>query len=476
MKLNARQTQILYLDDSKDIRIEGKAGSGKSLIALYRAVYLAFKYPDKKILLTCHNNALQKEISKQKEILKQRDNLVFDSADHGNLNNLEIETIYKSAQNFLKKAGNVLKENLNYEFFLDKTGEVLPALEIKYKKSIIEKIYIQKLEKVDEKNAVKTEVSNIIDEINWIQDMAIDNWETYYNVERVGRSNFRLPREKRKFIFDIFMRYLEERESGEHTYKSNQPIFRYYDFHDIGQLGKRVVNKLKTAQINYSEECYDIIIVDEYQDLSTDMFFTIQNLLKNRGHLELIGDPDQSIFGNRISWKSIGVDAVNMKKYDLKTNHRNTKQIYKVAKVFAEDKKDYAYTPKEGEKPIVGKVKTFESEIQLIIRRASRYDEEKIKYAIIYEDRDYKLALKDYIDTDNLWSVHKVKGLEFDAVIVPNFSDKKLTEAKENPDSFSAFKKRAYVALTRACDELFLTTYGELNSMINKEDVIIYEI
>ena len=47
-KLTGEQTKILYLPDEKNLVILGAAGSGKSLVALYKSVYLAIKYPSKK--------------------------------------------------------------------------------------------------------------------------------------------------------------------------------------------------------------------------------------------------------------------------------------------------------------------------------------------------------------------------------------------------------------------------------------------
>ncbi|RSI20228.1 hypothetical protein D8882_00590 [Streptococcus sanguinis] len=57
-KLTGEQTKILYLPDEKNLVILGAAGSGKSLVALYKSVYLAIKYPSKKIGIVCFNKPI----------------------------------------------------------------------------------------------------------------------------------------------------------------------------------------------------------------------------------------------------------------------------------------------------------------------------------------------------------------------------------------------------------------------------------
>ena len=64
-KLTGEQTKILYLPDEKNLVILGAAGSGKSLVALYKSVYLAIKYPSKKIGIVCFNKPIIEQIKTQ---------------------------------------------------------------------------------------------------------------------------------------------------------------------------------------------------------------------------------------------------------------------------------------------------------------------------------------------------------------------------------------------------------------------------
>ena len=64
-KLTGEQTKILYLPDEKNLVILGAAGSGKSLVSLYKSVYLAIKYPSKKIGIVCFNKPIIEQIKTQ---------------------------------------------------------------------------------------------------------------------------------------------------------------------------------------------------------------------------------------------------------------------------------------------------------------------------------------------------------------------------------------------------------------------------
>ena len=54
-KLTGEQTKILYLPDEKNLVILGAAGSGKSLVALYKSVYVAITRATTNLALTYQN-------------------------------------------------------------------------------------------------------------------------------------------------------------------------------------------------------------------------------------------------------------------------------------------------------------------------------------------------------------------------------------------------------------------------------------
>lgn len=56
--LHPAQRQIVEKDYSGPARVSGSAGTGKTIVALHRAVYLAHRHPDARVLLTTFSDAL----------------------------------------------------------------------------------------------------------------------------------------------------------------------------------------------------------------------------------------------------------------------------------------------------------------------------------------------------------------------------------------------------------------------------------
>lgn len=56
--LHPEQRQLVERDYSGPARVSGSAGTGKTIVALHRAVYLARKHPDSRVLLTTFSDAL----------------------------------------------------------------------------------------------------------------------------------------------------------------------------------------------------------------------------------------------------------------------------------------------------------------------------------------------------------------------------------------------------------------------------------
>ena len=76
---------------------------------------------------------------------------------------------------------------------------------------------------------------------------------------------------------------------------------------------------------------YDLILVDEGQDFSNEMFKVITSLMnKKTNHLMIAIDENQDIYKPKRSWKDAGIDAKGRLK-TLTAVYRNTKQISRLA-------------------------------------------------------------------------------------------------------------------------------------------------
>lgn len=422
VKLDASQTKTLYLDDDRELLITGVAGTGKSIVAVYRAIYLAKKYPDKKILLTAYNRNLITKMEKDVQSIKE------------GLNNLVVETFHTAAKDFIEKiTGNEEKYN----------GR---------KKSHIEQAYNECKEKTSE-DIIDAKVEDIREEIEWIQSFGIKNYEEYLDAERIGRKKFRVERIKRRFIYSIYESYLQYRAQ---EYK--------FDYNDVGSY----LEKLLIPE----EEKYDYIIVDEYQDLSTDMLYGLNVMLKSTGKYEFIGDENQSIFGKRISWKNLNINIRTFKKVELNLVYRTTRQIQQLARNYLGSDIMETVVFNQGYKPLYYQFSSEEEEYKYIAERAEELHAASKDYCVIFFENYESKKLKEYYKDIKLCSIGTVKGLEYDTVILPNVTQKRYLDLTGGfEEEIDKYRKKMYVALTRASKNLVLTGSGEMDLGIKLEDV-----
>ena len=134
----------------------------------------------------------------------------------------------------------------------------------------------------------------IKDEINWMQRNSIESGNQYLEVSRIGRGNQRISSQQRIVMFKIFKRYYELRE--ELTGKA----FSYYDIYRFVAKYCKIPEDVKPKYI----------IIDEVQDISPAMFAGLRSIIKDDGLWTVFGDTSQNIFGERISWSTLGLDNI----------------------------------------------------------------------------------------------------------------------------------------------------------------------
>lgn len=190
------------------------------------------------------------------------------------------------------------------------------------------------------------------------------------------------------------------------------------------------------------------IIIDEAQDMSNDYYYGIRNF----GPISYGADDSQILY---LEHCSLQADLCNIfpnnKNCILDKNFRNTQRIM----LFARQVFPYANIPKHiieglaenvGEKPILLISNTFDKSCGAIERiinsfRADDHNiailvpwkndaqiienvlkDKKIDYSIFYEDKNrFPLGCEE-ISNVHITTFKSAKGLEFDTVIIPNFS------------------------------------------------------
>jgi mRNA-degrading endonuclease RelE of RelBE toxin-antitoxin system len=275
--LHPDQRQMVEKNYSGPARVSGSAGTGKTIVALHRAVFLAKTNPDARILLTTFSDTLANALRTKLRILISNEPRIGE----------RLET------HALDAIGRRLYE-VNF-------GRPLIA-----SREIIGQILEQSSKQVKGHkfglHFLLTEWEQIVDAWN------LKTWEAYRDVTRLGRKT-RLPEKLRAVLWNIFDRVWSA--LTEQNMVTSSGIF--------SQLASHLE---ETRHIPF-----DFAVVDEAQDVSVAGFRFLSSLGGGRpGSLFFAGDLGQRIFQQPFSWKSLGVD-IRGRSRTLRINYRTSHQI-----------------------------------------------------------------------------------------------------------------------------------------------------
>lgn len=452
-KLTGEQCKILYFPD-KHLSLLGSAGSGKSLIALYKAIYYTLKYPNKKGMICCFNRPVIDKIKNDLSSIVSELGLQEDEIS----TKLEIETYYT----YIQSKVNMINQKNSY--FISEGREMdLKSPRDCDRKSWIEiaKQYVRK--KHENSRVFDRAISFFADEISWLQGMRVTSLDEYQNLERIGRGR-KDPVNKgveREILYDIFLKYKEIRlQKG-----------KYFDYDDVSWKLLEVSNYLP------EDEKLDYLIIDEFQDMDKSKIQALVSTVRKDGFIIFLGDYAQQILGTRISYKQLGVGRIT--KVNFVKNYRNTKEISKLANSLFErgliseeddEKIDRVEASRSGNTPILKKVSSYNYPLKEFFTDKSGTN------GIILMNKDKYKKVCEIIKVQSLnvelYTINQVKGLEFDNVLVLDVDDIVYLEELENIENNenAEVAKQLYVAITRARNNLcmFFTNY-DMSYFIDKE-------
>ena len=496
MRLNVEQRRIIENKPNGHVLVKGVAGSGKTTVAVHKIPFLLKDYTyekDDKILVITYKKSLInyiKYIYEEIERNKENEQLTLGIYESGDKDKLYIETI----------------DNMMFKYFTsyikeEKLEKLRVATEKQINKAMVEAINVvkQEYEKVnvlDRKN-----LTFIIEEIRWMKSCNYTDIEEYQTIDRIGRisnnnveSTHKLRKNSkiRKAIFEVMIQY-----------NDNLKKEKLVDLQDVALMA------LKQAKREVGEK-YTHIIVDETQDLTRVQLEFIKTLYMNRSYSSMlfVSDTAQSIYPEAWlvkgrSFTSIGLDMTG-KSTSLSKSYRTTMQIAYAAYSLIEDDKNIleddnfvkpSLIDKQGVYPVYRGFKNKVSEAEYIAETIENELKNKYDYKDIAIISKFKNQLKDikiFLEKNNipykelesneeldfnedcvkLLTMHCVKGLQFKAVIIAGLNDKIIPSrdfANEFEDSDfveSIDRRLLYVGMTRATEELFLSSYGNLSKFI----------
>jgi len=267
-------------------RVAGSAGTGKTVVALHRAVTLAKRNTGAQVLLTTFTRALA-------DLLQIK------------LHRLAGESGEVSGRINVRALPDIAAD-----LFSNEHGKFVHADAGEVRKLIGEVI-----------EEVGSDLKPVFVWSEWrfvIDAWQVDSLEAYQNVPRIGRKT-RLGAKQREKVWEVASRVRKRlQDSGRTTWDNAYTS---------------VMDALKVS----GERPYDCIIVDEAQDLSVSQLRMLAVMGDSSEEaLFFAGDGGQRIFQQAFSWKALGVD-VRGRSNRLRVNYRTSHQIRSKADILLPD-------------------------------------------------------------------------------------------------------------------------------------------
>lgn len=446
--LHPDQRETVAREYTGPARVSGSAGTGKTIVALHRAAYLARTRPQSRVLLTTYSDTLASALqTKLRRLLSSEPRL----AD-------QIEVYSLSAVGLRLYKAQIGQPTIA-------TREILCEIMQQCTKAVSGHKFSL--------HFLMTEWEQVVDA--W----QLETWESYRDVVRLGRKT-RLQEAQRKLLWSIFERTRAELRSRKLLTQSE--VFT--------SLAQTIT---KTGKVPF-----DFAVVDEAQDISVAhvrFFAALGNVEPNA--LFFAGDLGQRIFQQPFSWKSLGVD-VRGRSRTLRVNYRTSHQIRAQADRLLDptvtdvdgisEERGDTVSVFNGPVPTIRAFKTeseeaaavaewltarglegvLPHEIGIFVRSEAQVD--RARTALKDAGLEFKVLDENVDGTHGQASVctmHLAKGLEFRAAVAMACDDEiiplqeRIETVGEDADLQEVYdteRQLLYVACTRARDNLLVTS------------------
>lgn len=455
--LHPAQADIANRDYSGPARVSGSAGTGKTVVALHRAVSLASRYPESHVLLTTFSPVLAEMLKEKVRRLLAVNPRVGDRLEVADINTVAVR-LYESAFGRVQVAT---------------PADILAAIQ-RASDSVAVHSFTERF--------LFSEWQEVVDA--W----QIQTWEEYRDVRRLGRK-IRLPETQRATIWAIFERALQHlRASNRLTYAT-------------------IFTRLAATMKERQHPPFTSIIVDEAQDISiSQLRFLAAVGSEKQNALFFAGDLGQRIFQTPFSWRSLGVD-IRGRSRTLTINYRTSHQIRNqadrlLAPAIADvdgviEERKGTISVFNGPAPEIYTAQTENEEAAYVAKWLQRIMEQGVApdeiAVFVRSSEQFARASKAIEQADlsfnildsrsearskqvTLSTMHQAKGLEFKAVAVMACDDEiiplqermeEVTDDTEIEDFYNTERHLLYVAVTRARDLLLVTSVEPKSEFID---------
>jgi hypothetical protein len=445
--LHPAQQELIEKDYAGPARVAGSAGTGKTIVALHRAVYLARTNPDARVLLATFSDTLANALRTRLRRLISNEPKLGERIDVHSIDSIGIR-LYQS-----RFGEPTLAAREDISASLREAASEIP--DHKFRQRFL-----------------ATEWEQIVDA--W----QLGSLEAYRNVSRLGRKT-KIPKKQQAILWSIFER-VREKLSARGLITTSE-----------------LFTKLAGAIRDSKNPPFDFAAVDEAQDLTVAHLRFFAALGGDRPNsLFFAGDLGQRIFQQPFSWLELGVD-VRGRSQNLTVNYRTSHQIRTQSdRLLGAEISDLDGNLQDrsstvsvfnGPTPSIQVLKTEQEEIETVgkwisdrakegvvshefgifIRSAAQLPRARAaveKAGIPFKILDEKIEPAG--NHASISTMHLAKGLEFRAVVVMACDDEviplqeRIETIGDDADLHEVYdteRHLLYVACTRARDDLLVT-------------------
>jgi DNA helicase II / ATP-dependent DNA helicase PcrA len=381
MKLNNKQKEAIEHTEGPLLIIAG-AGSGKTTVLAHKVANLLLKgvRPENILCVTFMNKAVGE--------LKKR--IIVNSGDEGD--GVNVSTFHEVGRNVL-------------EAFSTENFSVTHTVE---SKQIIKNI-------IDEMNISKSDFltpSNIAKIISLMKSELITA-DFLINKETLKTY---IDKKQLKGILEEKIKTKENLSNFIHIYSKYEQQLRSIQKIDVDDMLLLAVKKLAEdpKSLEYFQDLYKYIMIDEYQDTNRSQYILSKLLAKKHQNITAVGDDFQSIYRFRGSdirnILQFGEDYPSYKEIKLEMNYRSTKTILNAANEIisknTEQKEKELYTEHgEGNKIKFHMAKTSMDEAEFVSGEIDRLIELGYEYrdiAIFYRSNAESVYFETVLPKNNI--------------------------------------------------------------------------
>ena len=467
--MHPEQEKHVATDYSGPAKLSGVTGSGKTSIAVKRAVRLARQYEGERILVLSLNRALCEFISE-----------IVDYAcgpDAELRRRIDVNSLFSICQGLLLEF-----EPANSKLYSDVTWRLEEHKDEVYREfyrclsNVKDAEVLRSMHRLLASQLIDAE-RYIAEEFDWIRSaLRRHKRSEYISIPRQGRG-YRIAESHRTAILD-----------GLTGWERKMAAVGVVDYMGVVTAQNKKIDRITPR--------YRCILVDEAQDFGTVELSIVRKLVKHdTNDLFLCGDAAQHILPKHQSFEAAGIEVTG-RSSRIRRNYRNSREILKLAhSVLTLNLSEFHFETGELEisdpelsyrsssEPLVLQAPSLDIEISAAIKLLDENDEIARRrgtnhsgcIAIVgysgFEVQEYGKeigipvlngASKFLRGTRFLSDLEQTKGYEFDTMVIVNCAKGSLPPSGAPEQEIFRSASEFYVAMTRARNQLVISFSGEM--------------